>query len=488
MLGFSRRKTKDESAEEQLEEFSRLSEVGRSYYVKMMGEACDRLQEAQGDFGRSSTNPVPVNGPPGEIKYLSRLRCSCGCGLMFHRLGSLQVAGIKGDIDVYECVCLEGKHWDVLYLHPYHPRRSLITPERYSLAPFHPVFSKLVIGCGDNSFCEHFPFHLPGLIRSRYDPLIARAVLGSVEKAVSKEHKFRRPDDHSARVASINCAGRTQPAQKPRSMEGPDLTRIEGYLREGLFAEALSKLSELPEEDRNHWNILYLTGQCHRFLGDCAKAEVYHARAVAANPREAPLLLALGITLQLQSKLDDAIAALARAIECDPDHAEAYNSLALTQKKKGLLQEAVQNYDSGLKALARRIVKGMNNNPDSRIIKYTETRGQQWLEYAMQGALYLASVDGVSSVAWPSGEMAMEEERTEAHKGLYYIDRNAVDGKSTRLFLPNFFNTFRKTLQANRLYADLIGNRGSVLEAMGKKEEALMSYEEAEEFLARGAL
>jgi len=127
----------------------------------------------------------------------------------------------------------------------------------------------------------------------------------------------------------------------------------------------------------------------------------------------------------------------------------------------------------------------MNNDSGSRIIKHADTSGQQWVEYAIQGALYLASVDGVSTLAWPSDEMAMEEERTEAHKGLYYIDRKAEDGKITRLFLPNFFNTFRKTLQADRLYADLIGNRGSVLDAMGKTEEALLSYEEAEEFLAK---
>jgi len=330
MLGFFKRKPKDESEEEQLGEFSRLSEVGQSYYMKMMGEPCDRLQGAQGDFGRCSTNPVPVNGPPGEIKYLARLRCSCGCGLMFHRLGSLQVAGINGNVDVYECVCLEGKHWDVLYLHPYHPRRSIITPEGYVLVPFHPVFSKLLIGCGDNSFCDHFPFHLPDLIRAKYDPLIAKVVLGSVEKAVSTEHKFRRPDDHSACVASINHAIRLQPSRETLSMEGPDLTRIEGYLREGLFDEALSKLYQLSEEDQSCWNIQYLIGQCYRFLGNYAKAEEYLAKALSANPYDAPVLLALGIALQLQGKLDDAITILARAIECDSDYAEAYNSLALT--------------------------------------------------------------------------------------------------------------------------------------------------------------
>ena len=104
----------------------------------------------------------------------------------------------------------------------------------------------------------------------------------------------------------------------------------------------------------------------------------------------------------------------------------------------------------------------------------------------MYGALYLASADDIQNVAWPSGDMAMEEERSETHGGLYYIDEASDNGKSTRLFLPNFFNAFRETLRTDRLYSDLIGNRGAALEQIGRTEEAVLSYKEAEEFLPSG--
>ena len=46
----------------------------------------------------------------------------------------------------------------------------------------------------------------------------------------------------------------------------------------------------------------------------------------------------------------------------------------------------------------------------------------------------------------------------------------------------NYFNTFREALRGNPLYANLIGNRGTVLEMLGPGEEALEHFSEAEEF------
>ena len=48
--------------------------------------AVDELPGAKGEFGRCVTNPVPVNGPVGELTYLSRLVTPSGAGLFGHRL------------------------------------------------------------------------------------------------------------------------------------------------------------------------------------------------------------------------------------------------------------------------------------------------------------------------------------------------------------------------------------------------------------------
>lgn len=76
----------------------------------------------------------------------------------------------------------------------------------------------------------------------------------------------------------------------------------------------------------------------------------------------------------------------------------------------------------------------------------------------------------------------MEEERTEKNAGLFWVDLPNDQGKSVRLFLPNYFNTFRETLRLNAAYSNLIANRGAVIELLGRHEEACQHFNEANEF------
>ena len=83
----------------------------------------------------------------------------------------------------------------------------------------------------------------------------------------------------------------------------------------------------------------------------------------------------------------------------------------------------------------------------------------------MFGALYLASsAEGIGRIAWPTGDQAVEEERTERHGGLYWTDLPGNGGQLVRMYLPNYFNTFRELLRRDALYSNLIGNRGTALE------------------------
>ena len=64
----------------------------------------------------------------------------------------------------------------------------------------------------------------------------------------------------------------------------------------------------------------------------------------------------------------------------------------------------------------------------------------------------------------------------------YWTSVKNEDDEDMRLYLPNYFNTFREALRGNPLYANLIGNRGTVLEMLGPGEEALEHFSGAEEF------
>lgn len=246
------------------------------------------------------------------------------------------------------------------------------------------------------------------------------------------------------------------------------------------FGEALPLLRRAIEADPSQWHAWYMAGQCCRFLNDIDGAIAHLGRAAELKRDEAPVFLALGIAHQLRSRWADAVESFRQALTIDPDYELAYNSLALTQKKAGELDTALHNYDAGAKALARRLAQALENSRNSPILKHRDTAGTLWLEYAMYAGLYLASkANGISGIAWPTGEQAMEEERTEKNAGLFWVDLPNNKGETTRLFLPNYFNTFRESLWHDGAYANLIGNRGTVLELLGRHDEARQHFDEA---------
>ncbi len=95
-------------------------------------ETPDELPGASGAFGRDAHNPIPCNGPIGELTYLSRLRLSgTGEKVFFHRAGSVGSAVSENPLDIFEVISLSGRFYDVLYMDMYHPGKSGKQPAGY---------------------------------------------------------------------------------------------------------------------------------------------------------------------------------------------------------------------------------------------------------------------------------------------------------------------------------------------------------------------
>ena len=131
----------------------RLREPYRSEVLR--GADCDEIAGAIGEFGRDPRNPIPVNGPLGELIYLSNLRTANSQQIMFHRLGSIS------NVDIYETVSLDGAIWDILFLHQYHPRKSQRSPSGYRIVTG-TERNSLLLGVDD--FVAAFPDHLSDAI------------------------------------------------------------------------------------------------------------------------------------------------------------------------------------------------------------------------------------------------------------------------------------------------------------------------------------
>lgn len=198
MFNFLKKKNIDEPLADQLDDLSK--EHPAFSFIAKNGKNCDCINEGLSNFGHDKNNPIPVNGVIGEMKYLNRLRCKCGAGLIYHRLGSIEVKDIEEVVDVYETVCVEGKHWDVLYLHMYHPRRSVLRPEGYSFSDFHPIFSKHPMGYGTHNLDKNFPFNVDQSVASFMGGTLGEKFAKKLTNIVSDSNKFIRPREQENKI------------------------------------------------------------------------------------------------------------------------------------------------------------------------------------------------------------------------------------------------------------------------------------------------
>ena len=248
------------------------------------------------------------------------------------------------------------------------------------------------------------------------------------------------------------------------------------------YSAALALFLRLYEEGENDHNLFYLIGQCYRYLDQYSQATYYLEIASNMNP-SAPYLLSLGIALQLDKEYDQAIEVFENAIKTDKNYLLPYNSLALTYKRKGEYQKAADIYENVLKIMGYQIIFDMKNYRETVFIASNFFENNLWFEYAITAAIYFSQADDIGSIRFPTEESAEKEEREHNYEGLYWIDEEDDEGKISRLFLPNYFNTYQMILASDSIYASFMGDRGQILKLLGENEDAQKHLIEADEFM-----
>lgn len=270
-------------------------------------------------------------------------------------------------------------------------------------------------------------------------------------------------------------------------MASSPLEIAEQLLLHGENAAAFAAFTKLTESEPGNWRSWLGAGLAAQYLQKLPEAAKYLERAVRLNPGDASTTAVYAAVLEKKGDGKQAKKVLARALTTNPDFAEGFKLLADWQRKDGDLRKALHNYDAGVKALARRIVKTMRNDPANPIVKHDDMRGEVWLECAMFGALWWSSEANVDGIAWPTSETAIEEERSEIHRGLYYSDETQGTA-TTRVFHPNYFATVRQRLRAEPIFEFLVGNQGIVHKELGAVEVAEKRFAEASLFSRRGTV
>jgi hypothetical protein len=147
------------------------------------------------EFGRDPRHPIQVNGPLGEVIYLSNLRTAASQQIMFHRLGSV------ARIDAYETVTFDGTTWDILFFENHRfvfdSRRA---PKGYRIATG-TEHEKVFLGA--NEFVVSFPDQLPDAISNMAERLLGGRIRSPPVRAALERVKFRRPAAHREQIDTL---------------------------------------------------------------------------------------------------------------------------------------------------------------------------------------------------------------------------------------------------------------------------------------------
>jgi len=176
-------------AEEDVQNESYKPELQRE--LRSNGKA-DVVPGAQGEFGFDPKSPVPVNGPIGELIYLSSLELLSGQKVVFHRLGSLNT------LDVYEVMALDGSFWCVLFLNMYFAGKSHRAPRGFQIIKKPDVrFLR-----GTNARVDAFPSGLYDAAAAFANPTFGMTLVDTDLKELDNV-MLRRPAAHGNLVDTI---------------------------------------------------------------------------------------------------------------------------------------------------------------------------------------------------------------------------------------------------------------------------------------------
>lgn len=192
--------------------------------ILTQGECGDTISGATGEFGLSVNNPVPVNGPVGEVTYLSALCLEDGRAIWAHRLGAI------GRVDVFEIVSEDGLDWFLLYLSPYHFRKSNLTPRDFRFRDVPRVRGIFAT----NANVPNFPFGLQEAIREWSMATLGIPLRSPGLTSALEITAFERPIRHLAKIQGLPLDGRT-----PQESEAREIILI-AFAHKKLFTPLLA--------------------------------------------------------------------------------------------------------------------------------------------------------------------------------------------------------------------------------------------------------
>lgn len=150
-------------------------------------------------------------------------------------------------------------------------------------------------------------------------------------------------------IPRVNSQPLSVPANKEESAEA--LAHIRELLEFGHDQDALNILDKLAEMEPNNPQVYALLGQVHANRGAWLEAEKNCRRAMQINKLTLEAYYTLGLVLQHQAKLAEAIDMMKKVIYLDRNHVLGHYHLAGLYREQGLLPNAQKSLENAFNLL-----------------------------------------------------------------------------------------------------------------------------------------
>ena len=188
------------------------------------------------------------------------------------------------------------------------------------------------------------------------------------------------------------------------------------------------------------WNIL---GAANLGLRRLPEAEVSFRKAIELNPNYLEAINNIGIVLQKQGKLEDAIKAYQRALKIKPDHANTHNNMGVVLQEQGKLDAAIKAYLRALK------VRPQYADPHSNMGNALRDQGK-----------YDEAIEAYKRA------LKIKPEYAEAYYNMSVVLQNQGE-------LEDVIEACRRALKIKPNYTEAHYNMGNALQNQGKHDEAI---------------
>src|SRR3989344_9206118 len=194
-------------------------------------------------------------------------------------------------------------------------------------------------------------------------------------------------------------------------MQENEYKQLANFLQNGEYQSALDLLAAVEERAKDNSDYWYYHAHIARKMGDLKRAEIFCEKALTLSPKSRKTNFEMGIIYQTRGEYGKAISFLEHA--ASPEDGTVYyieqvdilNSLALTYKKAGDSESALERYNAALEVLAQGIYERIKKQPLQEIeAKYPGNNLEGWMRLAFQIAVKNAAKDGIETAMISDGE------------------------------------------------------------------------------------